>query len=323
MSDDLIQQIADLRREVAQLQRERVTYRAATVTAADPATSTFTATLPDGSKLEGIGAPEQFLPVVGDSVRLTLSGATPIYANDGSVFQTAAAGQRVVVAQVGNVGAVRMFSDASDQVGASLSCAVDPEEGKFVELAYGLDPATGIPGPRLSMLPGQAFLSAAAFEIAAPTFVGNTLRAAFEPVGSSDVVTKGYLDQSQWVTLAEGASSYNYTVTATITSLPQLAGSVFVPVGRQLEVEAFFPIVAANSGGIVRPRLHINNAGKASGEVYGATSGVNAPVTLSATFAGTDTTIPIAAAAYGAGTFGQIRGVNDSTPGPRLRYRLI
>lgn len=79
MSDELTDQIADLRQQVAQLQRERVTYRVTEVTATDPVSSTFTATLPDGGDLGGVAAPAQFLPEVGDLVRLTLVGATPIY----------------------------------------------------------------------------------------------------------------------------------------------------------------------------------------------------------------------------------------------------
>lgn len=76
---DSAQQIAAIRRDVAEIKRGRVTHRTVTVTAADPVTSKFSADLPDGQPLTGLTAPSQFLPAVGQEVTLRLEGATPIY----------------------------------------------------------------------------------------------------------------------------------------------------------------------------------------------------------------------------------------------------
>lgn len=76
---DLVQRLAELRRDVAELQRGRVTHRLVQVTSADAGTSTFAADLPDGQPLAGLSAPPQFLPAPGEWVRLRLEGATPIY----------------------------------------------------------------------------------------------------------------------------------------------------------------------------------------------------------------------------------------------------
>ena len=80
MSDDyFLEQIAGLRRQVKQLKQGRVTYRAATVTAVDTATSTFAADVEGAGETSGLYAEPSFLPAVGDTVRLSLVGAKPIY----------------------------------------------------------------------------------------------------------------------------------------------------------------------------------------------------------------------------------------------------
>jgi hypothetical protein len=71
------QAIAEIRRDIAGMKRRRITHRVATVTAADPVTSTFTADLLDGQKLAGIAAPAQQLPEAGQQVTLQMEGATP------------------------------------------------------------------------------------------------------------------------------------------------------------------------------------------------------------------------------------------------------
>lgn len=80
MSDDyFLEQIAGLRRQVADLRKGRVTYRAATVTAVDTASSTFTADVAGAGTTSGIDSEPSFLPAVGDTVRLTLFGAKAVY----------------------------------------------------------------------------------------------------------------------------------------------------------------------------------------------------------------------------------------------------
>lgn len=79
MSSYLVQQLADIRAQIADLEEGRVTHRAAQVTTVDPATSTFAAALPDGQELTGLEAPSQLLPRAGQWVRLRLQGATPVY----------------------------------------------------------------------------------------------------------------------------------------------------------------------------------------------------------------------------------------------------
>lgn len=76
---DLVQRLAEVRRDVAELKRGRVTNRAVTVTATNPGTSTFSAALPDGQSLTGLTSPAEFLPATGQTVTLSLEGATPIY----------------------------------------------------------------------------------------------------------------------------------------------------------------------------------------------------------------------------------------------------
>jgi hypothetical protein len=96
--DPFLEQIAAMRREIADLKRRLPTYRAATVVAVDPLTSTFTADLPEAGQITGIPSEPQFLPSVGDAVQLDLFGATPVYrpkrlttwavAPDGTPYQT-------------------------------------------------------------------------------------------------------------------------------------------------------------------------------------------------------------------------------------------
>lgn len=76
---DSAQQIAAIRRDVAEIKRGRVTHRTVTVTASDPVTSKFSADLPDGQPLTGLSAPAEFLPAAGQDVTLRLEGATPLY----------------------------------------------------------------------------------------------------------------------------------------------------------------------------------------------------------------------------------------------------
>lgn len=84
MSSYLADQLADLRREVAALKASQVTYVEAPVTAVDTPGSTFAVTVggqQDGKTLPlaGIAAPAQFLPATGETVRLAVAGAQPIY----------------------------------------------------------------------------------------------------------------------------------------------------------------------------------------------------------------------------------------------------
>jgi hypothetical protein len=77
--DPFLEQLAEMRREIAELKRRLPTYRAATVTAVDPLASTFAADVPGAGEIVGIPSAPQFLPVVGDEVQLDLFGATPVY----------------------------------------------------------------------------------------------------------------------------------------------------------------------------------------------------------------------------------------------------
>lgn len=75
----LTDQLAKMRAEIAALKRDRVAYREAQVVAVDPVASAFTAEVPGTTPLAGVAAPAQFLPEVGDTVRLSLYGATAVY----------------------------------------------------------------------------------------------------------------------------------------------------------------------------------------------------------------------------------------------------
>lgn len=80
----LVKQIATLRREIAELKAQRVTYLPGEVTDTDTTGGTFSALVAgmvdgDTVPLSGITAPSSFLPTVGDTVLIALSGAQPIY----------------------------------------------------------------------------------------------------------------------------------------------------------------------------------------------------------------------------------------------------
>lgn len=84
MSRYLVGQLAEIREQVAQLLGSRVGYVEAPVTGVDPGTSTFTVQVADQQdaatlELGGIVSPPHFLPTLGDTVLLALSGAKPIY----------------------------------------------------------------------------------------------------------------------------------------------------------------------------------------------------------------------------------------------------
>lgn len=75
----LVEQIAHMRSEIAELKSGRSTYRTAQVLTADAGTGTFSAALPTGETIAGLSAPVQFLPDPGQWVQLRLDGATPLY----------------------------------------------------------------------------------------------------------------------------------------------------------------------------------------------------------------------------------------------------
>lgn len=79
MNDYQTEQIAEIKKRLAALEGGRVTYRAATVSAVDAGASKFSADVTGAGTLSGISAEPSFLPAVGDTVRLSLVGATPIY----------------------------------------------------------------------------------------------------------------------------------------------------------------------------------------------------------------------------------------------------
>lgn len=71
--------IVALTERVKNLEGAKVTYRAATVVAVHPLTSTFDVVLDDGLEWAGLSAPPHFLPAVGDEVQLSMSGALPTF----------------------------------------------------------------------------------------------------------------------------------------------------------------------------------------------------------------------------------------------------
>jgi hypothetical protein len=80
----MAQEIAALRAEIAELKGQRVTYMQVEVTSVNVGESTFGAAIPDIETggtvtLTGIASPAQFLPHVGDTVTLALSGAQLVY----------------------------------------------------------------------------------------------------------------------------------------------------------------------------------------------------------------------------------------------------
>jgi hypothetical protein len=94
----LAKQIAELRAEIAELKGQRVTYLQVQVTSVNTGASTFGAAIPDietgGTvNLTGIASPAQFLPHVGDTVTLALSGAQLVYQPNRIGDQTVTTGQ--------------------------------------------------------------------------------------------------------------------------------------------------------------------------------------------------------------------------------------
>lgn len=76
------EEAAPLWSAIDRLKRDRVRYVEAPVTSVDPTTSTFSVTIAgeqDGRELSGIVTDPQTLPGEGDTVRLTVAGAQPIY----------------------------------------------------------------------------------------------------------------------------------------------------------------------------------------------------------------------------------------------------
>lgn len=214
MSDYLLEQLAEVRRELADLRSQRVTNKGATVTAADSVTSTFTVDMPGGQVLAGMQAPPQFLPAVGDEVSLRLTGATPVYepariaenavgpvelsedAVDGKtivgvVLKTADSGQRVWVYQRDGEGVVEMYSGDDDTEPATLTTAVI-DGRKAVRLAFGSDPESGEPGPVVLLRMTAAGERRAEVYADSVTFEGtvdiNTLRLFSPPVELEDAV---------------------------------------------------------------------------------------------------------------------------------------
>lgn len=74
-----VRPIAALSERVEKLEQDKVTYREATVLAVDAPGSTFDADVANTGRLNGISAPPQFLPAVGDTVRLEMFGAVAVY----------------------------------------------------------------------------------------------------------------------------------------------------------------------------------------------------------------------------------------------------
>lgn len=115
MSDYLVQQIAEMRQEIAELKNGRVTHRAAQVTASDPVTGSFSATLPTGETLSGLSSPPQFTPDPGQWVRLRLDGSTPIY-------EAAGIGENAITTRElsdGAVGLQQLAFDINDYTGGT------------------------------------------------------------------------------------------------------------------------------------------------------------------------------------------------------------
>lgn len=68
-----------LSERVTALEQRRVSFREATVLAVNTVSSTFDADVAGAGRLDGIPSPPAFMPKVGDVVRLSLSGALPVY----------------------------------------------------------------------------------------------------------------------------------------------------------------------------------------------------------------------------------------------------
>jgi hypothetical protein len=74
-----VEQLAAVRRDVADLKRNQVTYRKAIVTAVDATAATFAADIDGVGVVAGIASPIDQLPALGDTVQVAVSGATPVY----------------------------------------------------------------------------------------------------------------------------------------------------------------------------------------------------------------------------------------------------
>ena len=99
MSSFLVQQLVEVRAELAELKRSAVRYVEAPVTGVDAPSSTFAVTVAgqeDGASLDlaGIAAPRQFLPAAGDVVQLAVAGAQPVY-QPGGIAENAVTGREI------------------------------------------------------------------------------------------------------------------------------------------------------------------------------------------------------------------------------------
>lgn len=79
MNDESLEQLAAMRRELADLKRNQVTYRNATVTAVNAAASTFTGDIDGAGEVAGIASPSDQLPAIGDTVQIAVEGSKPVY----------------------------------------------------------------------------------------------------------------------------------------------------------------------------------------------------------------------------------------------------
>jgi hypothetical protein len=91
VSGYLVQQFADIRRQIAELAAGRTTHKVVEVTATDTATATFTVTLPDGQQVAGVDN-RDVMPAVGQTVRVRLEGATVLYEPDPAGYAPDGAG---------------------------------------------------------------------------------------------------------------------------------------------------------------------------------------------------------------------------------------
>lgn len=144
------QQVARLWDAVDGLRRERVTYRAATVTAVDPIAGTFDAEVEGAGLLAGIPAP-LLRPRVGDVVQLDLFGATPVYrpnrVGEGTIGRPEL--DEVVSGDISAAGetAQQAAADAAQAV-ADAEIALTSANGKNA-VTFSPDPASAsVPGKR-------------------------------------------------------------------------------------------------------------------------------------------------------------------------------
>lgn len=130
----LAEQVASLQQQVTDLRTSRVVYVQAPVVSVDAAHNTFGATIPnpvDGSSvtLTGITSPTHFLPAVGQTVTLALSGPHILYQPQGiasgAVGTVQIASQAVGTAQLapGSVSSTILGTDVSGQIVTAESTA--------------------------------------------------------------------------------------------------------------------------------------------------------------------------------------------------------